>query len=161
MTPDRRASDRRGGSAMDRLVIGQGFLLILLALLGGVLAPFMVNPRLGVGAHTLGVLGGLVLIAIGATKPVFVLDHREWRALHTLWFVAAYANWANTTLAGLTGSSHLTPIAGAGTKGTALAETIVFWVYIGVGVTSVLGTAIAVYGLFRPDRREGRDRRGG
>ncbi len=161
MNSERRGSDRRGGTAMDRLVIGQGFLLILLALLGGVLAPFMVNPRLGVGAHTLGVLGGLVLIAIGATKPVFVLDRREWRALHVLWFVAAYVNWANTMLAGLTGSSHLTPIAGAGTKGTYVAETIVFWVYVVVGVTSVLGTAIAVYGLFRRERREGRERRGG
>jgi hydroxylaminobenzene mutase len=144
---------------MDRLVIAQGFLLILLALLGGVLAPFMVNPRLGVGAHTLGMLGGLVLIAIGATKPVFVLNRREWLTLHTLWFVAAYANWANTTFAGLTGSSYLTPIAGAGTTGTAVAERIVFWVYVVVGVTSALGTMVAVYGLFRPDRREGRERR--
>jgi (hydroxyamino)benzene mutase len=161
MTSDRRATDRRGGTSMDRLAIRHGFVLMLLALLQGVLPPFMVNPRLGVGAHTLGMLGGLVLIAIGATKPVFVLNRREWLALHTSWFIAAYANWANTTLAGLTGSSYLTPIAGAGTTGTVLAERFVFWIYVVVGVTSVLGTAIAVYGLLRRDRREGRDRRGG
>jgi hydroxylaminobenzene mutase len=132
---------------MDKLIIRQGFVLILLALLGGVLAPFMVNPRMGVGAHTLGVLGGMMLILIGLTKPLFVLDRRLWLALHVCWFIAAYANWANTTLAGLTGSSRLTPIAGLGTTGTYLAETIVFYVYIVVGVTSVIGTAIAVYGL--------------
>jgi hydroxylaminobenzene mutase len=139
---------------MDRLAIRHGFVLILLALLGGVLAPFMVNPRLGVGAHTLGVLGGLVLIAIGATKPVFVLDRRLWLAMHACWFAAAYANWGNTMVAGLTGASYLTPIAGAGTKGSYLAETFVYWLYVMVGVTSALGTAIAIYGLLRRDRRD-------
>lgn len=134
---------------MDKTAIRHGFILILLALLGGVLAPFMVNPRLGVGAHTLGVLGGLVLIAIGATKPVFVLDGRLWVALRAFWMTAAYANWGNTMIAGITGSSHLTPIAGAGTSGTYLAEAFVFVVYVIVGVTSVIGTAIAVFGLVR------------
>jgi hydroxylaminobenzene mutase len=134
---------------MDKTAIRHGFILILLALLGGVLAPFMVNPRLGVGAHTLGVLGGLVLIAIGATKPVFVLDNRLWVALRVCWMTAAYANWGNTMIAGITGSSHLTPIAGAGTSGTYLAEAFVFVVYVIVGVTSVIGTAIAVFGLVR------------
>ena len=161
MSPERRTTDRRTGAAVDKAAIRNGFVLILLALLGGVLAPFMVNPRLGVGAHTLGMLGGMVLILIGLAKPVFVLDRREWLALHACWFAAAYINWANTTLAGLTGSSYLTPIAGAGTTGTVLAERIVFWLYVSVGVTSVLGTAIAVYGLLRRDRRDRRDRRGG
>lgn len=147
MSPRRRAAGRVETTGMDRLVICQGFVLILLALLGGALAPFMVNPRLGVGAHTLGVIGGMVLILIGLTKPLFVLDRRLWLALHTNWFIAAYANWANTSLAGLTGSSYLTPIAGLGTTGTYLAETIVFYVYVVVGATSVIGTAIAVYGL--------------
>ena len=137
---------------MDKLIIRQGFVLILLALLGGVLAPFMVSPRMGVGAHTLGVLGGMMLILIGLTKPLFVLDRRLWLAMHASWFIAAYANWANTMLAGLTGSSRLTPIAGAGTTGTYLAETIVFVFYVIVGVTSVIGTVIAVYGLLGRDR---------
>ena len=148
MSPRRRAGGRQvETTGMDRLVIRQGFVLVLLALFGGVLAPFMVNPRMGVGAHTLGVLGGMMLILIGLTKPLFVLDRRLWLALHANWFIAAYANWANTMLAGLTGSSRLTPIAGAGTSGSYTAETIVFYVYIVVGVTSVIGTAIAVYGL--------------
>jgi hydroxylaminobenzene mutase len=151
MSPRPRAASRETGA--DKLIIRQGFVLILLALLGGVLAPFMVNPRMGVGAHTLGILGGIVLILIGLTKPLFVLDRRQWLALHASWFIAAYANWANTTLAGLTGSSHLTPIAGAGTTGTYLAEAIVFVFYVIVGVTSVIGTAIAIYGLLGRERK--------
>ena len=93
-----------------------------------------------------------MLILIGLTKPLFVLDRRLWLAMHASWFIAAYANWANTMLAGLTGSSRLTPIAGAGTTGTYLAETIVFVFYVIVGVTSVIGTVIAVYGLLGRDR---------
>lgn len=153
MSARRRASSERGiASGMDRLIIRQGFVLILLALLGGVVAPFMVNPRLGVGAHTLGVLGGLVLIAVGVTKPAMRLDRRLPFAMHASWFIAAYANWANTMVAGITGSSHLTPIAGAGTKGDDFSEWLVFVVYVIVGVTSVIGTAIAVYGLLGRDR---------
>lgn len=139
---------------MDRLIIRQGFLLILLALLGGVAAPFMINPRMGVGAHTLGVLGGLVLIALGATKPVFVLDPKLWRVVHVCWIAAAYGNWATTMFAAFTGASRLTPIAGAGTTGTFLAETITFVFYVMVGVTSVIGTVIAVYGLWGADRKQ-------
>ena len=153
MSPRPRAPSRQAGS-MDKLIVRQGFVLILLALLGGVLAPFMVNPRLGVGAHTLGVLGGMVLILIGLAKPLFVLDRRLWLAMHTSWFVAAYTNWANTNLAGLTGSSYLTPVAGAGTTGGYLAEKIVFFFFVTVGVTSVIGTAIAIYGLLGRDRKD-------
>ena len=34
----------------DRMVVRQGFLLILITLLGGIAAPYMVNMRMGVGA---------------------------------------------------------------------------------------------------------------
>lgn len=154
MSQHRRAVSRQVETAgMDRLIIRQGFVLILLALLGGVLVQFMVNPRMGVGAHTLGILGGMILILIGLTKPLFLLDRRLWFALHACWFFTAYANWAATMLAGLTGSSYLTPIAGAGITGSYLAETIVFVVYIALGVTSVVGTAIAVYGLLGRGRK--------
>jgi hydroxylaminobenzene mutase len=150
MSLDRPAGERlNDGPGIDRRVVGAGFFLVLLALLGGVAAPFMINPRLGVGAHTLGILGGLMLIAIGVARPAFVLDRRLWRAMLVFWFAAAYGNWANTMLAGLTGSSHLTPIAGAGTSGTPFAEALVFVAYVVVGVTSVLGTAIGVFGLWR------------
>lgn len=130
-----------------RMIIRQGFLLILLALLGGVVAPFMINSRMGVGAHTLGLFGGIILVIIGLARPMLALDDRLWRAMHMCWFAAAYGNWATTMLAGLTGASHLTPIAGAGTTGTLLAEGIVFVLYVLVGVTSIVGTAIGVYGL--------------
>lgn len=136
-----------GNPAYDRLAIRQGFFLILLSLLGGVVAPFMVNSRMGVGAHTLGILGGIVLILLGVIRPMFRREPHLWRPLYLCWLVALYANWANTLLAGLTGASHLTPLAGAGTTGAMWAEAIVFVVFVLVGVTSILGALIAVYAL--------------
>ena len=137
-----------GASGMDRDIIRQGFILILLALLGGIAAPtVMANPRLGAGAHTIGLFGGLILIAIGATKPVFTLDRSLWRTMQVLWLWGTYGNWVGTMLAGFTGASYLTPIAGAGTTGAAIAEIAVIGFFCAVGVTSVAGTLIAIYGL--------------
>jgi hydroxylaminobenzene mutase len=139
----------RTDAPVHRQLLLQGFALILLALLGGILAPFLVNPRMGVGAHTLGVLGGFMLILIGLARPWIALAPTLWKALHVTWFIAAYGNWSCTLLAAATGASRLTPIAAAGTTGSPLAETIVFYFYILVGVTSVIGTALAILGLQR------------
>jgi (hydroxyamino)benzene mutase len=132
---------------VDRAGVRHGFALILLSLLGGVLTPFLVNPRMGVGAHTLGVLGGLVLIAFAATASAFMLSPELRRTMRNCWLSAAYLNWAGTLFAGATGASFLTPIAGAGTIGSMAAEVTVIVVYVTVGITSVAGTLIAIYGL--------------
>ncbi len=134
----------RGGA---REIVRHGFVLILLGLVGGVFCPLMVNYRLGIGAHTLGLMGGLILIALGLARPHMTLSASQAGAVHWLWFIAAYGNWAATMLAGFTGASRLTIVAGAGTTGPPWAEAIVFWAYIVVGVTSLAGTALAVFGM--------------
>lgn len=139
--------DAAVAAGFHRVAIRQGFLLILLALAGGVLAPFMVNYRMGIGAHTLGILGGIVLILLGLVRPLLAHDPRLWPVIHICWFTAAYCNWANTMLAGLTGASFLTPVAGGATTGAPWAEAIAFVVFVVVGVTSALGTLVAVYAL--------------
>ena len=131
----------------DRTGLRHGFVLILLSLLGGVLTPFLANPRMGVGAHTLGVLGGLVLMALAASAPAFRLKPELRRTMRRCWLAATYLNWAGTLLAGMTGASFLTPIAGAGTTGSTVAEVTVIVVYVTVGITSVAGTLIAIVGL--------------
>jgi (hydroxyamino)benzene mutase len=145
------ASDMTPG--VDRAGVRYGFVLILLSLLGGVVTPFLVNPRMGVGAHTLGVLGGLVLIGLAATAPAFRLGTELRRSLHACWLSAAYLNWGTTLLAGATGASFLTPIAAAGTTGSMAAEVAVMAGYVSVGVTSLAGTLIAIYGLRNPRPR--------
>jgi hydroxylaminobenzene mutase len=143
----------RDAAGMDRAMIRLGFVLILLSLIGGVVAPtLMVNPRLGAGAHIIGLFGGLILIAVGATRPAFALGGTLRRMMNGCWLGATYGNWAGTMLAGLTGASHLTPIAGAGSVGPPIAETIVIVFFCLVGVTSVVAAVIAIYGLRRVGR---------
>jgi len=51
---------------MNRTLLRLGFVLVLLALLAGLVVPQFRNPRLGLVAHTVGLLGGLLLVVPGA-----------------------------------------------------------------------------------------------
>ena len=53
---------------MNRNIIRHGFVLILLSLVGGLLLPAMSIPRLGLSAHTIGLLSGVLLLALGAIR---------------------------------------------------------------------------------------------
>jgi hydroxylaminobenzene mutase len=130
-----------------RLIVRQGFLLVLLSLLGGIAAPYMFNARMGTGAHIIGFLGGMMLILLGLARPLIRLEGRLWQATHWSWLGAMWCNWIAATLAGLTGASRLTPIAGAGTTGSPFAEAIVFALFCVVGVTSLLAAGLTLYGL--------------
>lgn len=146
-------AEQSNGTAMDRPMIRLGFGLILLAFVGGVLAPtVMVNPRLGVGAHLIGLFGGLILIAVGVTRPALLLGPVLRRVMNGCWLGATYGNWLGTMIAGFTGASHLTPLAGAGTTGTPLAENVVIGFFCFVGATSAIAALIAVYGMRSADR---------
>ena len=50
------------------------FVLILLSLIGGFFIPAMAIPRLGLSAHTIGTLSGILLIAVGAIWQHFQLS---------------------------------------------------------------------------------------
>lgn len=132
---------------MNRLQVQLGFVLILLALVTGFGMPVFTNPRLGLAAHTVGITGGLVLIAIGALASFFRLGSRTASVMRWSWVYAAYANWFASVLGALTGASRLTPIAGAGSNGSALAESVVAFLLESLAVAAIVGTALAVWGL--------------
>lgn len=134
---------------MNRLQIQLGFVLILLALCTGLGMPLFTNPRLGLAAHIVGVTGGLVLIALGALAPSFALRPRAATVMMWSWAYAAYANWAGCLIGALTGASRLTPIAGAGTTGDALAENVVSFLLQSLAVAAIVGTGLAVWGFRR------------
>lgn len=132
---------------MNRLQIQLGFVLILLALLTGFGVPLFINPRLGLAAHTVGITGGLVLIALGALAGSFALGPRSMAVMMWSWVYAAYANWAGSVLGAITGASRLTPIAGAGTTGDSFAEAVVAFLLQTLAVAAPIGTVLAVWGL--------------
>lgn len=134
---------------MNRLQIQLGFILILLALLTGFAIPELANPRLGLAAHTVGILGGLILITLGALAGSFALGARASAIMMWSWVYASYANWLGCLLGAVTGASRLTPIAGAGTTGDSVSEAVVAFLLLSLALASIIGTGLAVWG-FRP-----------
>ncbi len=132
---------------MNRLQIQLGFVLILLALLTGLGMPLFRSPRLGLAAHIVGITGGLVLIALGALAGSFLLGARAAAVMMASWVYAAYANWVASLLGAITGASRLTPIAGAGTTGDALAEAVVSFLLQSLALAALVGTVLAVWGF--------------
>jgi hydroxylaminobenzene mutase len=145
-------SPRLGGGrqpkrSMDRTLLRLGFVLVLLALLTGLGVPAFANPRLGLSAHTAGLLGGLFLVVLGAVWPAFALGPRAAAALWWCWAYAAYANWAASVLGAVTGASRMTPLAGAATHGGAGAELAVGALLVSLSLAALAGAGLAVWGL--------------
>ncbi|HEY0159122.1 MAG TPA: hypothetical protein VGF28_17680 [Thermoanaerobaculia bacterium] len=135
---------------MNRLQIQLGFVLILVGLFTGFGMPLYTNPRLGLAAHIVAITGGLVLIALGALAASFALAPRSAKMMMWAWVYAAWANWAACLLGAMTGASRFTPIAGAGTTGTSLAEAVVAFLLQSLSVAAIAGTALAVWGFRKP-----------
>jgi (hydroxyamino)benzene mutase len=132
---------------MNRRLMQLGFGLILLALVTAFTIPAAPNPRLALAAHTVGILGGFALVVIGMLAGTFALGPRASRVLTWSWVYATYANWFGCLVAAFTGASRLTPIAGAGTNGTPLAEGVVAFIFLTEAVSALMGAGLAVWGL--------------
>jgi (hydroxyamino)benzene mutase len=132
---------------MNRRLMQLGFGLILLALFTGLAIPVAPHPRLALTAHTVGLLGGLVLIVVGMLAGTFALGARTSTVMTWSWVYAAYANWLGCLVAAFTGASRLMPIAGTGMSGTELAEGVVAFIFVSEGVAALVAAGLAVWGL--------------
>lgn len=132
---------------MNKSLIRHGFILILLALVSGLFVQAMPIPRLGVSAHTIGVLSGALLIAIGAVWPMFVLSLRQRAVLYGAWLYAGYINWLGCLLGAIFGAGKATPVAAAGVVGSAAAEALVGGLLLSVAVASFVAIGLSIYGL--------------
>ena len=132
---------------MDRTLLRLGFILVLLGLLTGLGVPAFANPRLGLTAHTVGLLGGMFLVVLGGVWPAFSLGPRAAAALRWCWAYAAYANWAASVLGAATGASRMTPLAGGATHGGPLAELAVGALLVSLSLAAIAGAGLAVWGL--------------
>jgi (hydroxyamino)benzene mutase len=134
-----------------RGLLRAGFLLFLLALLGGTVVPLFTNPRLALSAHVTGVLNGLLLVALGLCWSALVLSPAQGRLVRALFLYGTYANWAVSLLGAAWGTKRLTPVAGAGYQAQPWQESVVQIGLLSLGVAMLLGTALVVWGL-RPPR---------
>lgn len=134
---------------MNISLFRHAFVLILLSFLGGFLIRFMAIPRLGLSAHTIGVLSSVLLIAIGVIWPYFHLSQLQGTWLKWSWFYSSYINWFACIAAGFAGAGKMTPIAAAGHIGSGLAEALVSVLFISVGIASLIAAGLSLWGLRR------------
>lgn len=139
---------------VNRPLVRHGFVLILLALVTGFLLPGLRIARLGLSAHTIGLLGGILLIAIGAVWPQFDLGPRQTQAMFWTWVISSYANWLGCLVGAITGAGRMTPIAADGSVSGGAAELVVAVLLLGVVVTSLVAVSLSLWGLRSRDRAD-------
>lgn len=124
-----------------------GFVLILLALVTGFFVPAMVVPRLGLSAHTIGILSGVLLIAMAGIWGYFLLSGFQRSVLYWTWLYSSYANWLGCLIGALMGAGKMTPVASAGREGSAGSELIVACLLGTVALASLMAVALSLWGL--------------
>ena len=137
---------------MNNRILQHGFILILLALLTGFLLPLAQLPRLGLSAHTIGLLGGTLLIAIGAIWSRFSLSSRQSKLMYWAWVYSSYANWLGCLIGAMTGAGRMTPISSGGLEAGELPEAIVAFLLVSVAISSLVAVALSLWGLARNDQ---------
>lgn len=136
---------------MNRNIIRHGFILILLSLITGLLVQAIEIPRLGLSAHTIAILSGVLLIAIGAIWRVFELTEKQKKIMYFSWLYSSYVNWFGCLLAGVFGAGKVTPLAASGATGSDLMEAVVAILLTSVALASFLAVGLSIFGLKSKD----------
>ena len=136
-----------------RQLFSAGILLFLLALVTGMIMPWLSNMRMGLSAHLVGLLGGLFLIALGAIWSEKNLPPPWDTAAFCLGILGAYANLTTTFLAATFGTNRLTPLAGSGHAAAAWQENIVTGGLVVASGAMVACCVLVLWGLQRRTAR--------
>jgi hydroxylaminobenzene mutase len=107
----------------------------------------LTNPRLGLSAHTIAIISGILIVMVGMIWDRLNLGATLRKVLVWSWLYMGFMNWFATLLGAISGASMLTPIAGAGTSGTPMYENIVFVLFNTVALASFVGVIIILWGL--------------
>jgi hydroxylaminobenzene mutase len=124
-----------------------GIVLFLLGLITGFLIMTIKNPRMGLAAHLEGVMNGTFLVVAGFLWDELRITDKLKKVLFWTLLYGTFVNWLMTLLAGIWGTSKMTPLAGKGYSGIDLHERIVSAGLASVGLTMVFALIILVYGL--------------
>ena len=132
-----------------RQLLSAGILLFLLALFTGMIFPQLKNPRMGLSAHLVGLIGGVFLVAVGLIwRELALSKHLETIAFACALF-GAYANLTTTFLAATFGTNRLTPLAGSGHPAALLQENIVTIGLVLASAAMVTCCILLLWGLRR------------
>jgi len=134
---------------MNLSLFRYAFVLIFLSLVGGFFIPVMAIPRLALSAHTIGALGGVLLIAVGAIWQHFQLSNTQSAWLKWSWLYSSYINWFACMVGAFLGAGKMTHIASAGLIGGDIAEAFVSALFISVALASFIAVGLSLWGLRR------------
>lgn len=132
---------------MKTKLVRHGFILILLALLSGMFISQMAVPRLGLSAHTIGVISGVLLIAVGAIFEEFALSILQAKVIYWSWLLSSYLNWLACLVGAFLGTGAATPLASDGLKGGEFSEAMVVSMLALVVLTSFVAVGLSIWGL--------------
>jgi len=132
---------------MNNNIIRHGFILISIALVSGLFIHTMAIPRLGLSSHTIGVLSGVLLIAIGAIWQQFSLSDKQLKWFYYSWLYSSYVNWLGCLIGAILGAGKTTPVAASGMVGSQMSESIVAILLMSVGVVSFVAVGLSLWGL--------------
>ncbi len=132
---------------MNRRLIRHGVMVVLLGTLTGFSPMLVRNPRMGLAAHLEGILNGLLLIGLGAVWSSVRLGAGKERVAFGALVWAAYANWAITLSAAVTGAREFAPLAGAGFGAGPAVEKVTLLLILSVAVSILLGLSLVLAGL--------------
>lgn len=139
---------------MNKKIVKYGFVLILIALVSALFIPNMAIPRLGLSAHTIGILSGVLLISIGAVWQLFSLSKKQSQILYWSWLYSSYVNWLGCLTGAILGAGRMTPVASSGIVGAEMSEGIVTFMLLSVALASFVAVGLSLWGL----RAAGEDR---
>lgn len=132
---------------MNTSLLRHGFILLLISLAAALLAPQAVVPRLAVSAHSIGFMGGTMLLVLGAIWPAVKLGDTQKKVLAGSWLYANYGNWLGVSVASMTGATELLSINGGEPSAPAWASGFVMFMMLSISAAALLGSALGVYGI--------------
>ena len=135
---------------IKRLLVKHGVFLIFLGLLTGLFITFLKNPRMGLSAHLEGLLAGMLLVLVGGCVWKHVKLSEKWgNTTYYLLLYSAYVTWGGTLFAAILGTSHATPIAGAGFEAPAWQETLISLFLFSEVLAILVSFCLLLYGMWK------------
>lgn len=125
-----------------------GAILFLLSTLLGFLMRAFTLPRVGLSAHMVGLMQGLLLLTSGQVWPRLSLRPTVSRSVCVLLIAGCYSAWAGNVLAGAWGAGGtLLPQAAGSARGTPLQEWVLVVLVRGGGLSLIAAWLVISWGL--------------
>ncbi len=141
-------SASRGLPRQGHRLLQIGVALLLFASLEGFVIPVLASPPLGLSAHKLAALQGVLMLALGLVWPRLALPPRASSVAFWLMIYAALAILAAYLLASFWGAGGQTmALAAAGAHGSAFQETTIKVIAYSSAPTGLAALALILWGL--------------